>query len=106
MLDPQLLLDCSSAPAFATGTCGPACEADADCAAYDGDTGRYGCVEGTCRPRGCMSDAECRNEPGGALLGYCELHDDFTQNTCVYESCRTGVDPRTGCGSSEPYGIW
>ncbi|WP_373045982.1 hypothetical protein [Vulgatibacter sp.] len=105
-LDPELLADCSTVGLFGQGQCGSQCETDQDCLAYDESGGfvckqEAGSPEKRCRPAGCLDDKECPE--GGVFLGYCDIKADYTQNSCVTDTCRPGIDPRAGCGADEPY---
>lgn len=116
-LDPDLLSECSTVAFFGQGKCASPCETDAECAAYDGGTGTFICVqeqgssEKRCRPKSaadetrpaCLNDRECPEPAGGIYLGYCDMKADPTQNTCVYDVCRPGEDPRAGCGANIDY---
>ncbi len=109
-LNPELLAECATVPAFGQGKCGAQCDPEdaSTCSEYDGGTGTYECVqessgERRCRPRGCLNDLECPETPGSVYLGYCDIKADPTQNTCVYDTCRPGMDPRAGCGAERPY---
>ena len=112
-LDPDLLAECSTVGFFGQGKCDDPCETDAECAAYDGGNGSFFCDPGEqrCRPRSaadetkaaCLNDRECPEPAGAMYLGFCDMKADPTQNTCVYDTCRPGEDPRAGCGAHIDY---
>lgn len=100
--DPTLLNDCATAPSFGVGSCDAPCTDNDQCEKYGAG---YECVAdgGTgsakrCRPTGCLDDSECTGGQGH-FLGYCDVND----GKCKYDSCRAGLDPRRGCGSSKLY---
>ncbi len=103
--DPGLLAHCSTAPLFGFGRCGVGCGNDDDCAHRGNDVhGQpYVCrhlgVASACLPRGCITDRDCRDDSHGVYRGFC----DVAAGSCVYDRCRTGLDPRFGCGFEEPY---
>jgi cysteine-rich repeat protein len=106
--DPALLGQCQSAQMFGYGKCGPECEKNSDCERFGNDVlGRpFVCQNDggvrRCRPEGCLDDMECPEPTGGAeaeYMGYCSPKT----MECDYTNCRTGPDPRLGCGVNENY---
>lgn len=103
-LNPDLLDDCSTTGNFGVGKCDVPCVSNDDCSQYgDNFICKQDGSEKRCRPAGCLDDQECPETPGATYLGYCDIKADYTQNTCVTETCRTGSDPRAGCGANEPF---
>jgi cysteine-rich repeat protein len=106
--DPALLGQCEQAPMFGFGKCGPECQKNSDCERYGADVlGRpFVCQNdggiNRCRPEGCVDDLECPEPTGGseaAYMGYCSPKT----LECEFSNCRTGPDPRKGCGVNEDY---
>ena len=106
--DPALLGQCETAPMFGYGKCGPACEKNSDCERYGSDVldRPFVCQNDggvrRCRPQGCVDDMECPEPSGGSeasYMGYCSPES----LSCDYTNCRTGPDPRQGCGVNENY---
>ena len=70
------------------GRCGPVCQNDNDC----NEAGII-CLDGRCRPEGCLNDIECENEqaPEGHIP-YC----DTQTYQCITDVCRDNQDCKPG----------
>ncbi len=98
-LQAQLLSDCATVGLYGIGRCDDPCESDADCTGIDPSfVCRQDGAERRCRPDGCLDDRECP-EGAGDFRGYC----DPNTFSCQFGNCRTGPDPRNGCGAEDPY---
>lgn len=97
-LDPTLTLSPLTAPLYAGGECGPACQTTADCAVYQSVGGvALGCQADPaesnghrCRPTGCVSDRECSSTQVAPDASYRPWCDVFNANACVGNACRLG----------------